>query len=123
MTGLRIKETADTPLVILDKETNEFKLSGKSLPEEAYEFYKPLITWLKNYTTNPNPVTQIEVYFEYLNSSSFKQILDLLSLLEKIIKAGKEVKINWKYDADDELMEIKGKELKSMLKIPIELTN
>ena len=116
-TPLKLKATEDTPEVVLDKKNNEFSLTGRSLPEDAFEFYEPIIAWMKAYVKQPNPSTEFQVKMDYFNSSSVKQVFDLLMLLEDIIKAEKEAKIVWWYHEDDELMEIKGKEFQEMLNI------
>jgi hypothetical protein len=118
---LRISETEDTPAVIFDSTSNEFSISGRSFPEDSSEFYKPLIAWMQNYISEPNSTTVLKISLDYLNSSSIKQLLNLLLLLEKGAGMGKDVKIIWYYNPDDDLMEIKGQELKSMLNVAFEL--
>jgi hypothetical protein len=118
---LRINETEDTPSVVFDINANEFSISGRSFPEDSSEFYKPLIEWMQNYISEPNPNTILRISLDYLNSSSIKQILNLLMLLEKPVKMGKDIKVIWCYNADDDLIEVKGQELKSMLSVPFEL--
>jgi len=119
--ALKLKATEDTPKVVLDKARNEFSLSGRSLPEDAFAFYMPIITWMEDYIKNPNSDTEFRISLDYFNSSSVKQILIIFMLLEELIKSGKKAKVIWCYNEDDELMEIKGREFKSMLNIPIEL--
>lgn len=115
-----LQETEDTPQVELDPENNKFSISGRSLPEDTSEFYKPIINWMKAYVKQPNPYTEFQLKMEYFNSSSIKQIVTLLVILSEIIKTGKEVKITWHYKEGDDLMEIKGRELKSMIAVPFE---
>jgi len=119
--ALKLKGTKESPEIILDKEANQFAISGRSLPEDSFQFYQPVLEWIKEYAKDPLPVTELHAHFEYFNSSSIKQLLILFKSLESLISDGKEAKIIWKYDEDDDLMEIKGKEFKRMLKIPIEL--
>lgn len=118
--SIRIKATDDTPEVILDKATNEFRLSGRSLPEDAFAFYSPIIQWLNDYSKSPNENSILTVSLDYFNSSSVKQILELISTFEAIIRSGKTAKVIWCYAADDDLMEIKGLEFQSMTNIPFE---
>ena len=48
------------PSVILDKARNEFKISGLSIPEDSYEFYRPIIQiWLLTFTFFSNILTQV----------------------------------------------------------------
>jgi len=119
-TKFYLKANADTPEVLFDKEKNQFIMAGRSMPEDAYEFYKPIIEWVKEYVLDPNPKTELNVTFEYFNSSSVKQVLELFMLFENLVENGKDVKIIWNYTEDDVLMEVKGQELKSMLSVPFE---
>lgn len=118
---LKLKETEDTPVVVFDTDKNEFSLSGRSLPEDAAGFYRPLIAWMREYAKSPNEQTEFQVKLQYFNSSSVKQVLDLLVILEEIIANGKQAKIIWCYSEDDDLMEIKGREFQGMLNVPFEL--
>lgn len=119
---LNLKGTEDTPEVLFNKETNQFLLSGRSLPEDAFLFYDPIIKWMSDYAKNPNPYSELIISLEYFNSSSVKQILNLISLFEDIVKSKKEAKIIWCFSEGDDLMEIKGLEFKSMvMNIPFEL--
>lgn len=118
--SIKIKATEDTPDVIFDRNSNEFRLSGRSLPEDAFAFYDPIIKWLNDYSKSPNDNSILTVSLDYFNSSSVKQILELISAFEGIIRSGKSAKIIWCYAADDDLMEIKGMEFQSMTNIPFE---
>lgn len=118
---LKLRGTEDTPEVIFNKGTNTFSITGRSLPEDAFSFYSPVIAWMIAYSKKPNPVSELVIFLDYFNSSSVKQVLDLISTFEKIIKSGKEAKVTWCYSEGDDLMEIKGLEFKSMLSIPFEL--
>ena len=120
--ALQLKGTKETPEIHLDKESNTFKLSGRSLPEDSFQFYQPILEWMKEYIKDPLPSTELVVQFDYFNSSSIKQLLIFFKLLETIVSQGKEAKIVWNYEEDDDLMEIKGKEFKRMLSVPLEIT-
>lgn len=120
--ALKLKGSKETPEVVFDKENQLFTISGRSLPEDSFQFYQPILDWMKEYVQDPLPVTELVTHFEYFNSSSIKQLLILFKTVESLIESGKEAKITWKYDEEDDLMEIKGKEFKRMLKIPMELS-
>lgn len=119
--AIKLEETEDTPKVVLNKEKMLFEISGRSLPEDAEKFYAPIIEWMKNYVTTPSSNTDFIINLEYFNSSSVKQVLKVLITLEEIVKKGQKVNITWYYNQEDELMEIKGQEIKSILKIPFVL--
>lgn len=119
---LKLKGTEDTPEIVFNRDTNEFSLTGRSLPEDAFVFYSPVIAWMNEYVKQPNSRSELKIALDYFNSSSVKQILGLILLFEEIASSGKEAKIIWYYAEGDDLMEIKGLEFKSMVdKIPFEL--
>ena len=119
--AINIKGTEDTPKVILDIKKEEFEISGRSLPEDAEKFYAPIQKWMEIYVKNPCLNTAFTINLEYFNSSSVKQILRILIKLEQIVKDGKKVKITWFHHEDDELMEVRGQEIKSVLDVPFEI--
>ena len=117
----KLKGTEDTPEVLFNKEINDFRITGRSLPEDAFAFYDPIITWMSDYVKEPNPISELIISLDYFNSSSVKQVFDLISIFEEIIKTGKLAKVIWCYSEGDDLMEIKGLEFKNMVSIPFEL--
>lgn len=119
--AIKIQAGEDTPKVILDRDNNVFEISGRSLPEDALKFYQPILKWIKAYITNANPNTEFKINLEYFNSSSVKQLLEILILLEQLVGNDKTINVIWYYGVDDELMETKGRELKSLLNLPFEL--
>lgn len=113
---LNLKGTEDTPTILLDKKNGIFEISGRSLPEDSAEFYKPVIEWINAYATAANPTTEFAFKLEYFNTASSKLILDVLSALEEI----KGVKVIWYFHDDDEDMEEAGQEFSELVEIPFE---
>ncbi len=113
---LNLEGTEDTPKIILDKKNGIFEISGRSLPEDSAEFYRPVLEWLEAYAADPNPSTDFTLKLEYFNTSSSKLILDVLSALEDI----KGMKIMWYFHEDDEDMEEAGEEFSELVEIPFE---
>ena len=118
---IKIEEAEATPKIVFDKQNNNFEIAGRSLPEDASEFYYPFQKWIEEYVKDPNPTTNFHLKLEYFNSSSAKQIVDLLIKLEQIKEPQRKVKVIWYYVEDDELMKIKGEEFKSIVNLPFEL--
>ena len=116
MEVLRVTGTEDTPAIMLDKENGVFEISGRSLPEDATVFYKPVLQWLKLYVGSPNPVTDFAFKFEYFNTGSSKLILDILSELEKVRNA----QVSWYFNEDDEDMEEAGEDFSQLVKVPFD---
>ena len=117
---LLIKKTELSPKVILDKENNTFLISGKSIVENAHDFYSQIITWFESYFNNPNNNTEIILYLEYINSSSSLQIANLIHLFSKY-KDNINLNITWLYDEDDEEMKETGIEFQYTYYVKINL--
>jgi hypothetical protein len=120
MKPLIIQATEDTPEVIFDPEKEIFKISNVSLPENAIEFYAPIIDWLKKYKENPNPKTVFDFDIEYLNTASSKQVFELIFLIDKINEFS-DVTIRWHYDVIDEDMHSLGIRFTHLVKVKFEL--
>jgi len=120
MRRLIIKDVESCPTIILDKEKNQFEISGNSLPEDVHGFYFPVFEWITEYLKQPNTKTELVIKLMYFNSASTKAILDILTILEELVINGHEAKVIWNYFEIDEDMLSTGKELASVLKIPFE---
>lgn len=114
-----IESTGKNPKVILDKENNIFKFSGRSIQEDSDKFYNPILGWIRSYIKDPNPVTEVVFRLEYLNSSSTRRILKLLLELVQVEKRGKELKIIWYYEKDDEVIYERGEEIENIVGVDI----
>src|SRR5260221_14367576 len=113
---LNIEGTDDTPRVVLDKEHNIFEISGRSLPEDSVDFYKPILKWITDYKQDSNTTTEFVFKLEYSNTSSSKLIQDILTALKEI----NGIKVIWCYRQDDEDMEEAGGEIFGQRKILFE---
>lgn len=119
MEPLIVQATEDTPEIVFDPDQNIFKISKISVPEDAYEFYYPVIQWIKEYSKNPLDQTSVEFDLEYVNSASAKQLIQLLLALEDLSKENK-VLIRWYFEAIDEDMQMLGKRFKNLADIDFE---
>ncbi len=116
MEVINIESTEETPKILFDKTNEIFELSGRSLPEDASEFYHPIIKWVSDYSASPNPETSFYFKLEYFNTASSKLILDLLAKIEAV----KGAKVIWCYHDDDEDMEEAGGEFSELVSVPFE---
>jgi hypothetical protein len=121
MEVLHLEATEDTPEIILDKENEVFEISGRSLPEDVNNFYQPFLNWIEAYTKNPNKSTIFKFRFSYFNTASSKIILDILTMLEKMIEEGHNVVVRWYFQKEDEDMLEAGEEFAEMVEVPFEL--
>ena len=99
---MKIEQTHNTPYVFLDKQNCKLTLKGRSYPENAIRFYKPINEEILKCSEDiKNSIITVEVLVEILNSTSSKSIhkifKDLYDLSNKTI-------INWYCEEDDEDM-------------------
>lgn len=95
-----IAPTTSTPQVHFDPVEQKLKISGESYPENSFEFYLPIIGWVKNHLSDAAGLT-LEVNVTYMNSSSTKCMLDILDLFEDAHQRGVKVNIVWRYDKEN----------------------
>ena len=122
MANLTQEGTPKTPTIMLDEQQGILELSGRSIPENSIEFYKPILDWIEGYSANPKPETRVNIRLEYFNTSSSKCILDFFKKLETLSKGGKtKVSVHWHYEEDDEDMQEAGEDYQSIIEIPFNL--
>jgi hypothetical protein len=109
MENLNIEETKYTPKITLDV-GGTITLVGKSYPENTFEFYAPMMDWVKEYFDgNAADTTTVNLEITYFNSSSSKLFFDFFDLLEESSEDNT-IKINWIYDVDNESAEEAGED-------------
>lgn len=119
MRPLILEATEDTPLIHFSPEESKFLIEKSSLPENAVEFYDPVINWLKEYYNDPNKETVFDFSLEYLNTASSKQIFEVIMTINKIAEVS-DVSIRWHYDAIDEDMMGLGKRFSHLVNVKFE---
>lgn len=122
MNNLIINATEESPYIEIDLSKGLFQISGKSLPENSSEFYAPLENMVKEYVKDPKSKTIINLKLEYLNSSSQKKMLELISLFEGLPERGFDVDLNWIYPEDDEDMLEEGREFAKMITLTMNIS-
>ena len=121
MESIVISGTNKTPEVNFEASTGKLEISGRSIPENSYQFYEPLLTWLDQYSNAPQKHTSLTFRLDYFNTSSSMYILGILKKLEKLHLAGNQTDVKWFYDSDDEDMLQTGEDLKQIVKLPIDM--
>lgn len=120
MENYTLTPTPKTPKLDFNSTQGEFEISGRSIPENSIEFYRPLMEWLDDYLKNPQPKTMLSINLEYFNTSSSKCLVEMFRKLEKL-NSKSDVKVLWHYEEEDEDMMESGDDFKKIIKIPIEL--
>jgi hypothetical protein len=101
MKAIVFEATYSTPAVNFS-EDGRMLIEGRSLPEDANKFYKPLIEWIINLSIE---AVKLDINLEYFNSASAKKLLDLLKSLDANSKI-RSLIINWHYEeGDDSVLE------------------
>ena len=104
MENLDIRPTNSTPEVNFNAETGKLLFRGRSIPEDAGEFYERILNWLERYFKEKDQDTELEFELEYANSGSSKYILEMLKQVSNHTN-GERIKIIWCYEEDDESIE------------------
>ncbi|MCL2328832.1 MAG: DUF1987 domain-containing protein [Bacteroidetes bacterium] len=121
MEALFIQATEDTPLVDYNIEKNSFSISERSYPENAVDFYAPVITWVEELLSQTEQKSYVfDFDFEYLNTASSKQIIKMLLTIEKFIEKH-DITIRWFYEKGDDDMLALGRQYSKFLKLPFEV--
>jgi hypothetical protein len=113
---ISLEGTEDTPKIVLDPKTGVFEFIGRSLPEDAMDFYEPIVEWFGRYKNSPNAQTKVIFKLEYINSASTKACVDVLKALEPI----PHTQVVWVYDDED--IEDLGKQFARLVKVPFQIT-
>lgn len=119
MDTLKIEKRIDSPMVLADGQSGYFEVNGKSLPEDAIEFYKPLENYVREYVKSPKQKTTINLKLEYLNTSSSKKLLDIIGYFESLPSQGYEVELNWYHRDEDQDMIDEGVEFAHMTSLKL----
>ena len=113
---LYISPSEYTPEIDFDPKKHKFKMAGVARPEDSYEFFEPVLSWVESYVNQIledyeqnkllNETFIIMFDFEYMNSSSSKYIFQIISNFKKIYQKGLKVNVFWYYDdVDDQILE------------------
>jgi hypothetical protein len=97
MQNIDIEATSSTPQVNFDQ-SGKLMMKGRSLILNVNEFYSPLIEWISKLNA---PVVRFTIDFDYFNSASSKQILEMLKLLDSNNNV-KDFDVFWHFEKDDE---------------------
>ena len=120
MESIRIERTQKAPLFVL--KDGYIRLSGRSIPQNARQLYKICIEWVEQYVQAPARETKVDLYFEYIDTSSIRCVVDVLTKLSQIPETtNNRVEINWYYERDDEDSFDLGAYIQAHLKVPFNI--
>ena len=120
MQQLIIKKTEETPAIILNPNKKAFQFVATSWPENAKNFYEPIIEWINAYfEQTPLDETIFQFRYTYFNTASAKQIAKILTLLKHYSEKFNIV-VQWFYEEDDYDMKREGKRFSAILNFKFE---
>lgn len=120
--SLLIEEDQYSPGVVLNTETNVFKIWGKSLPENPEKMFKPVLAWAESFSKNPDRDINLVLDLVYLNTASTKWLRQILAALSEVSRKGKKLNIEWVYEEFDEDMLDLGEDLQNLTGIEFKFT-
>jgi len=118
MEEVRISATKNTPEVVLDPK-GIIHISGRSIHENATDFFAPVEQWITEYIVNPAEITCVDMSLDYFNSASAKVFIHILQKVTYVALRHKKFIFNWYYeDGDEDILE-RGEYFASVLDVPI----
>jgi len=100
MEPIEILAAQSSPAISFDQTQNILTMSGESYPENSFDFYAPVITWLKDCLQEVSELT-LDIAITYMNSSSTKCTFDIMDIMEEAYGRGKRINIIWRYDREN----------------------
>lgn len=121
MDSLRIEATSCSPLIDFDGQAGFLRIEGESYPENSFDFYAPVFTWLEDFLKEPTPAMVLEIGLSYLNTSSIKCLIDVLEMLDTAHGEGRTVAVRWHYDRDNDRALDMAEEFKEDVTLPFDI--
>ena len=119
---LIIKAADKTPSINFNASSGSMQIHGYSLPENPYEFYKPIIQWLDDYLYASNEKTEFDFRMVVVNTSSSKMFIDIFRIINKLVEFNKsEVTVVWYYEMEDEDMHELAIQYQEICKAPFKI--
>ena len=110
--------TDTTPAVYFNPDTGESLIEGKSILNDADDFFTPILAWLDEYVKKTNVKTTFKMKLQYFNVSSSKRLLFMFYKLNMLADINKPVVIKWYYVEDDAEMFEVGQDFAFMVNVP-----
>jgi hypothetical protein len=114
--------TEHTPAIRLDPTEGIMEIRGRSIPENADQFFSPLHQVVERYSASPRSSSLLRVELSYFNSSTAKYLLDLFRQWEDLHASGRsQVRMEWLHARHDADMAEAGEDYRALLEFPVKL--
>ena len=121
MNDLHLEASQSTPSIKATVASGVVELRGDSYPENSFEFFEPLNSWIDGFLATSQQPIRLELYLLYLNTSSVKVMMDIFDALEAAHGRGRSVAVVWFYDGDNERIAELAEEFKEDCTFPFEI--
>ncbi|MEY4659360.1 MAG: DUF1987 domain-containing protein [Crocinitomicaceae bacterium] len=119
MDHLIIAQTEQTPHVSF-LSNGIMEINGKSIDQNSVAFWQPIISWVKAYSVHPAKKTCLNLFIDSLDTSSSSALVEVLYVLNDILKEGHMVHVHWNYEENDLDMFELGKDMEQLTQIVFE---
>ncbi|HCC71050.1 MAG TPA: nuclear pore complex subunit [Bacteroidales bacterium] len=114
MDQIYIESTKSSPEISLNP-TGTLRFKGRSIHENAQDFFESVISWVGKYINDPADTTFVDIQLEYFNSATAKYIIVMLQKLKEVRLKDKKYYVNWFYEEGDEDILERGEYFASVL--------
>ena len=114
MDSIDIKATNTTLSVIGSIKEGVLTVKGRSMPENAKDFYGMFKEWLQDFYKTEADKVHVTFEIEYYNTSSSNILMEIMKQLSDMSQS-KSVSIVWIYEDDDIEMEEVGEDFKAVV--------
>jgi len=102
MKDLKIEKTKYTLDIDFESATGIMNMAGSSYPENAIDFYKPIINWIEGFINEEKKPLTLNFRLNYLKYNEDNEVV-----------------VNWYYEEDDEDILETGEEMGEDMDIPM----
>jgi len=102
LSDIHTPQTPSTPAVHTDRAAGTVAMAGESYPENPFDFFQPLIDWVGDYLDTETRPLILDLELIYLNTSSIRAMMDIFDRMEEAHLAGREVRVRWTYEPENE---------------------
>lgn len=114
MQNIFIAATPLTPRIVLNSNTLEFSVSGKSCPEDGLTYYKFVTDYIEDIKHSSIEKFTFKFDLEYANTSSAKAFVNIIYKMQDLANAN----VIWMHEQDDdEILEL-GTDISTIVKVP-----
>lgn len=122
VSGKKTKDTThEYPKVIIRERLKKIEISGYSRMTNPDDFYEELLQTLEASYKAFKKTLIVDMYFEYINTSSSKWLLNTLTSLDSLVNGKGLIEVNWYYEEDDETIRETGEIFQSSVNLPMHL--